>query len=156
MRNSVVFILVGSLLVVIRNIDLSRGVFLLHGPVKDVYDEVFFVTYFIFPMIVTLLFPLKKRLHIFFYVSIVSMIDHVIWWNVIQAIPFNDIPIEGSWPFFVETYHRFLEHCNEKIILLHIMSGVISYLFFSFMMLVVLRIQAVKAVVKEYLRNKNV
>ena len=140
--NAFILFIVGALFISGGNIDLMNGLFLLHGSARDWQVNCSFILTTFWTITVTMIIPMKKRLLLFAYVSLYSMIDHAVLFWMVQNTVENTIPIKESLPLIKIAYYDYINLFGIRTIVVHLFALLTTCLYFIFIMFLILRIKA--------------
>ena len=90
----VLFIAVGFFLIVLHRVDVWNDVIVFSDPAKQSRFQIFMLVITIWGAMVTVSFPLKRRLLLFFFASCLFHIVYGIWFSIGAVVDYKeDIPI---------------------------------------------------------------
>lgn len=99
----VLFIAVGFFLIVLHRVDVWNDVIVFSDPAKQSRFQIFMLVIAIWGAMVTVSFPLKRRLLLFFFASCLFHIVYGIWFSIGAVVDYKEnIPISQGLAAYYE------------------------------------------------------
>ncbi|WP_371367122.1 hypothetical protein SRRS_12100 [Sporomusa rhizae] len=99
----VLFIAVGFFLIVLHRVDVWNDVIVFSDPAKQSRFQIFMLVITIWGAMVTVSFPLKRRLLLFFFASCLFHIVYGIWFSIGAVVDYKEnIPISQGLAAYYE------------------------------------------------------
>jgi hypothetical protein len=125
MGRILLFTLVGFLLIALRRVDMLNGLFIIDGPILDLRNEIMLLGIIILCIAVTISLSLRERIKIFIYLSAFDAINHVIWFGMNEIVPYSQIPIKDSTPYFLKQYELYMRFSGVETIMYELCIGIL-------------------------------